>query len=306
MMGDMQAKDHGVFHLYQPTDIPSTHRFFSRPQVLWLKNEKGRDWYDLAHADHAAGRFFVTAHPATGRVASQSQDITTLWPVDARLLETDRLVDASQHWDGEAFVMVGYGPEAVLPGVGLRKGLEFKDEGGGLYRAMRQSICVGQAQVWAKDGKHGIGRSYVRKGFERTGVVSALYQHIAATVGSSLDFFLDSMQSEPWADWAAVDAPPENLLQTIKFVEEANATFYALHDDRPIARAQVWRHPDTLEVSVYRFQTHKDYQRQGVMKALYQHIEAKRGTRLVPMPLHTRTAAGVSFREKFEAERSGV
>ncbi len=55
--------------------------------ALFARNGSGVDWYDIAHLPPTPGRTFAVVKG--DEVVSVSHDPSTLWPIDARVIETD-------------------------------------------------------------------------------------------------------------------------------------------------------------------------------------------------------------------------
>lgn len=296
----------GLFKPYVP-ELPEDHPLYGHERVQFLKNEDDLDWYDLHKTVKKEGgeRWFVEVNPVNNEIERQSNDITTMFPSGRILIEVDGPLNTEMLWNGSTFVIVGPGEEAQLPTPEVQAALIFIDDTDQIFRAMyADKGCVAQIQVWRQGDKLGVGRTYVHENYKHKGILSALYQHVEDVTGeapTSMHEFI----ADRWINYKVRDIIPDDVLSKVEYEELPNEVFVVRHKDHIVARAQLWRHPDNpADLSIYRFYTHEAYQRRGIMTALYKHIEADRGARLIPMPLFTRTAVGIDFRKKFEASRT--
>jgi hypothetical protein len=68
----------GTFESYKP-DLPEDHPFYGFPQVRFLRDETGRDWYDLQKELPDEGFFYIGVD-AQSHVVTASDDTSTLFP----------------------------------------------------------------------------------------------------------------------------------------------------------------------------------------------------------------------------------
>ena len=85
--GEWMIIDHGRFSLYTP-DEPNPK--FKAAGALFLRNQDGRDWYELAHLTPVDNHIYVCIRDG-GEVCAFDPDISKLWPIDMRVIETDQL-----------------------------------------------------------------------------------------------------------------------------------------------------------------------------------------------------------------------
>lgn len=86
--------NHGTFTLYEPEN-----KKFPEFNILYLKNESGRDWYEIAHQKpKPTDRWFCQVN--NGEVVCVDKDPERLWPINCTLLETDVEPKLGWRWDG--------------------------------------------------------------------------------------------------------------------------------------------------------------------------------------------------------------
>lgn len=75
--------------------LPATHPFKGQPQgsILWTKNEKGEDWYDLVPILPSSVEFSYVGVDADSRVITVTRDPSMLFPTDYTLYQVPGIFD---------------------------------------------------------------------------------------------------------------------------------------------------------------------------------------------------------------------
>lgn len=204
----MTAIDHGVFILYKPDHeaLPKDHPFKGQ-SVLWLKNERDEDWYDLQWS-MLEGSWCILCNVETGRVESQSNDPSTLFPCERRMIESDTDVPDRTFWDGSKLVTP---PEAPPIGIPLEGELDFKVEENNIYSAWHKGVRVAQVHVGPdlKTGKPCSQWMQTDVAYQRRGVISALVKFIELIIGEPLTISSTrTLQGAQWRDKFDAQKPP--------------------------------------------------------------------------------------------------
>lgn len=212
----MTAIDHGVFSPYQPThqDLRPDHPFRLKgklfqvhPHVSWLKNEQGQDWYDVQWS-MAKGKWGLVCCVETGRVESQSNDPSTMFPGNRRFIENDTDVPDRTFWNGSELITPPEAPPIDTP---LAGELDFKVEEYGVYSAWHKGVRVAQVQVGPdlKTGKPCSQWMQTDLAYQRRGVMSALVKFIELIIHEPLTISSTrTLEGAQWRDKFDAAKPP--------------------------------------------------------------------------------------------------
>lgn len=98
--------EHGTFTLYTPdlAQLPpdAMTRKWLKIGALFIRNEVGVDWYEIAHRGPTGKNFVMLAQD--GRVASVGKDPERMFPNEHRVLETDLPVEMGWYLVGDTFL----------------------------------------------------------------------------------------------------------------------------------------------------------------------------------------------------------
>lgn len=212
----MTAIDHGVFSPYKPThqDLRPNHPFRVKgvlfqihPHVQWCRNEQGQDWYDLQWA-LPKGHWVLICDIETGKVEAQSNDPSTLFPSNHRLIESDTDVPDNTFWSGSELIT---SPEAPPIGTPLQGELEFKVEEYGVHSAWHKGIRIAQISVGPdlKTGKPCSQWMQTDPAYQRRGVITALVKFIELVIQEPLTISSTrTLQGAQWRDKYDAQKPP--------------------------------------------------------------------------------------------------